>query len=517
MSDPDHECPIHRKPHPLKKCRAFHTKPIEERKAYLKDNHICYKCCGSTQHVAKDCKVPIKCSECNSERHIAALHPGPPTPKDNAVTEKEEGGELDEVIPTITTKCTEICGNAHIPHSCARICPIKFSPIHTEDLCGGIPDLWQVRKQLHTRVFRWESATILPTLIECDLVPDDRAEIPSPDVARHHPHLRPVTNKIPAVDPDAPIHMLLGRDILQVHKVREQINGPYNAPYAQRLDLGWVIMGEACFGAVHKPVEVNVYKANILQNGRTSFLRSCPNNIHVKEGCSSTPQKHHAFFTHQEEAELVRKTDSLGHAVFKSSKDDNKTALSIDDRAFLTIMEREVYQDTDHSWVAPLPFRSPRQSLPSNRELAVKRLGSLKKSLEKKQETKKHYTEFMQKMLDNDQAEHAPPLEPGKEHWYLPTFGVYYPMNPGKIRVVFDSSAECDGICLNYALNSGPDLNNTLLGVLLRFRKEPVAVTSDVQQMFYCFVVRKDRRDYLRFLWYEDNDFAKNIVEYRMK
>ncbi|KAI4874483.1 hypothetical protein NFI96_017446 [Prochilodus magdalenae] len=206
----------------------------------------------------------------------------------------------------------------------------------------------------------------LPTLIECDLVPDDRAEIPSPDVARHHP------------------------------------------TYGRRAAVA-----------------------------------------------------HHKNTT--QEAELVRKADSLGHAVFKSSKDDNKTALSIDDRAFLTIMEIEVYQDTDHSWVAPLPFRSPRQSLPSNRELAVKRLGSLKKSLEKKQETNKHYTEFMQKMLDNDQAEHAPPLEPGKEHWYLPTFGVYHPMNPGKIRVVFDSSAECDGICLNYVLNSGTDLNNTLL------------------------------------------------------
>ena len=50
----------------------------------------------------------------------------------------------------------------------------------------------------------------LPTLIECDIVPDDRSEIPSPDVAEQHSHLQLVANKIPAVDPDTPILMLLG-------------------------------------------------------------------------------------------------------------------------------------------------------------------------------------------------------------------------------------------------------------------------------------------------------------------
>lgn len=82
---------------------------------------------------------------------------------------------------------------------------------------------------------------------------------------------------------------------------------------------------------------------------------------------------------------------------------------------------------------------------------------------------------------------------------------------------MFDSSAECDGTSLNDVLLSGPDLNNTLLGVLLQFQREPVALTADVQQMFYCFVIREDHRDYLWYLWYEDNDITKNVVEYRMK
>ena len=98
-----------------------------------------------------------------------------------------------------------------------------------------------------------------------------------------------------------------------------------------------------------------------------------------------------------------------------------------------------------------------------------------------------HFVDFMQKVFDNGQAEPAPPLKQGEECWYLPIFGVYHPRKPGKIRVVFDSSAQYEGVSLNDVLLSGPDLNNKLLGVLLRFRREQVALTVDIEQMFYCF------------------------------
>lgn len=91
---------------------------------------------------------------------------------------------------------------------------------------------------------------------------------------------------------------------------------------------------------------------------------------------------------------------------------------------------------------------------------------------------------------------------------------MYHPQKPGQLRVVFDSSAQEDGISLNSVLLSGPDLNNSLLGVLLRFRKEAIALTADIQQMFYGFMVREDHRDNLRFLWHRDNDLTKEVAEY---
>ena len=130
---------------------------------------------------------------------------------------------------------------------------------------------------------------------------------------------------------------------------------------------------------------------------------------------------------------------------------------------------------------------------------------------------KQQFFSFMEKLFENKHAEKAPPVHEKQECWYLPFFGVYHPQKPGQIRVVFDSSAQLHGLSLNSVLLTGPDLNNTLLGVLLRFRKDLIAVTADIQQMFYGFLVRREHRDYLRFLWHKDADLSKEIQEYRMQ
>ncbi|XP_051239353.1 uncharacterized protein LOC127353832 [Dicentrarchus labrax] len=316
----------------------------------------------------------------------------------------------------------------------------------------------------------------LPTLIECDMIPDDRAEIPAPEVAVHYPHLKPVAGKIPEIDPQAEILILLGRDILSVHKVREQRNGLHNEPYAQRLDLGWVIVGEVCLGASHKTFQTTVYKTNILHNGRASLLGPCNNNIRVKERFSChTP----SLNLQSSVSNLARETDDLGCQVFQRTEHDDNLDLSIEDRIFLETLDQQTYKDEANTWVAPLPFRSPRNRLPNNRLQAVKRLSSVRRNLDKKPQMKKDFINFMQKIFDANQAEPAPQLTEGQECWYLPLFGVYHPRKPEQIRVVFDSSAKHEGLSLNDVLLCGPDLNNTLIGVLLRFRKEPVAVTAD--------------------------------------
>ncbi len=74
-----------------------------------------------------------------------------------------------------------------------------------------------------------------------------------------------------------------------------------------------------------------------------------------------------------------------------------------------------------------------------------------------------------------------------------------------------------NGTSLNDVLLQGPDLTNSLLGVLLRFRREPIAIMADIQHMFYCFLVKEEHRNFLKFLWYKDNDPQQELVDYRMK
>lgn len=101
-------------------------------------------------------------------------------------------------------------------------------------------------------------------------------------MAPHHPHLLKIAKHIPEVDPTAVILMLLGRDIIRVHKVREQVNRPHNASFAQRLDLGWVLVGDVCLGTIHKPM-VNTFKITVIENGQPSIFQPCTSFLHIKE------------------------------------------------------------------------------------------------------------------------------------------------------------------------------------------------------------------------------------------
>ncbi|GFR64086.1 Gag-pol fusion polyprotein, partial [Elysia marginata] len=149
---------------------------------------------------------------------------------------------------------------------------------------------------------------------------------------------------------------------------------------------------------------------------------------------------------------------------------------------------------------------------------ALRRAHLLHKSMDKNPQKKDHMVKFMAKLFETGAAERAPPIEEGRSRWYryLPLFGVYHPRKPDKIRGVFDSSAIFQGFSLNSMLLSGPDLTNNLIGILIRFRRDSRPITADIEQMFYQFNVDEQHRDFLRFLWFEDNKPEKGLVEYRM-
>lgn len=437
--EPERNCPIHNKPHALRKCRAFRGKTLEERKSILKERGVCFRCCMTTSHLAKDCKVAVKCTECASERHQAAMHPGPPPPQvskgppplpDNGGEEEERAVDSE----VVSSSCTQVCGPGRTARSCSKICLVRVYPqgqrekavnmyVILDDqsnrslvrsdffelfniqgqsfpyslkTCAGLVET-SGRKAEGFQVESLDGQTSLPLplLIECNGILNDRSEIPTPDAARHHPHLRSVAAHIPELDPNAEILILLGRDMVRIHKVRQQVSGPPNAPFAQKLDLGWVLVGDVCLGKAHKPV-VGTFKTSVLEDGRPSLLTSCKGFIKLTQTVSHGGEQ---------KSKSANPLESLGQKVFNETDYDNKPAPSIEDMIFLEIMDREVYRDESNNWVAPLPFRVPRQRLSNNREQVFTHFTSLEKTLQRKSEMKDQFLEFMKKIFDNRHAE----------------------------------------------------------------------------------------------------------------
>lgn len=223
-SDPTKFCPLHKMPHPLLECRAFRTKTIKDRKAFLKENNICYKCCSSSTHFAKDCKVSVKCTECDSTEHNTALHPRP-TPRTFPPVhrDKEQGGETKDSSTdaiAITSQCTEVCKGSTGGRSCSKICLVRVypkgrrdkavklyvilddqsnkslarsmffdilnlkgpsSPYSLRTCAGTVETAGRRADSLQIESMNGKTCLPLPTIIECNQMPHNRSEIPTPE------------------------------------------------------------------------------------------------------------------------------------------------------------------------------------------------------------------------------------------------------------------------------------------------------------------------------------------------
>ena len=201
----------------------------------------------------------------------------------------------------------------------------------------------------------------------------------------------------------------------------------------------------------------------------------------------------------------------------ETSREDH--ALSFLDKKFLNVLESNIQHRDDGHYEMPLPLKEEGLKLPNNLTLALSRLERLKQRLKRDRRYQDHYDAFMKEMIDKRQAERVRgdelQLTNGRV-WYIPHHGVYHPQKPDKTRIVFDASAESKGDSLNRHLLQGPDLTNSLKGVLCRFRKEPIALTCDVEGMFYQVFVNPEYQNLLRFLWWNNGNVNSTPTEYRM-
>ena len=113
-------------------------------------------------------------------------------------------------------------------------------------------------------------------------------------------------------------------------------------------------------------------------------------------------------------------------------------------------------------------WRDPDSTLPNNISAAQRRFDLLMKGLNQNEELAKVYQNTSMDYVTEAFARKLTPEEAELTTWYLLHHGVVNPNKPGKVRVVCDAAAQYCGHSLNSKLMSGPDLLNSLFGVLQR-------------------------------------------------
>ena len=63
----------------------------------------------------------------------------------------------------------------------------------------------------------------------------------------------------------------------------------------------------------------------------------------------------------------------------------------------------------------------------------------------------------------------------------------------------------------------GPDFNNSLVGVVVRFRQDQVALAADIEAMFHQVCILEKDCDAVRFLWWSNGDTTKQLRYYCMQ
>ena len=175
--------------------------------------------------------------------------------------------------------------------------------------------------------------------------------------------------------------------------------------------------------------------------------------------------------------------------------------MTTDDKAAIKQVSQGL-EFKDGRYEVAMPWKDGEPRLDNNYEAAMHRLESQERSLKRKgPQLMEAYNRIFKEYEEKGYIKAVPKSE-ASDQWFLPHFPVIRPdKNTTKIRAVFDAAMKYNGKSLNDATRSGPKLQREIVDVLTRFRRAPVALSSDISEMFLQVGIREEDRKYHRFLW----------------
>ena len=169
------------------------------------------------------------------------------------------------------------------------------------------------------------------------------------------------------------------------------------------------------------------------------------------------------------------------------------------------------YDEKQAVWVTGYPWICDPYLLPNNYPAAMATLKSTEKKLSTDSDWASKYSEQIKDHEDRGVARKLSREE--LDLWSGPVFYLsHMALEQPKslttpVRLVFNSSQIYRGISLNSFLAKGPDCyNNNLLGMLLRWRENPVVMVGDIKKMYNSVFLEELEQHTHRFLWRDLED-----------
>ena len=535
------QCPLcERIGHELIKCFEFKKKSLEERRSIVNAKGLCFGCL-KLGHFSADCQERLICKECKKS-HPTLLHGAKSnkhcTRNRNNVSSYQQAARQSEgeSANANSTVCRSLDMQSDVTTS--MIIPVivhhKDNPdnkVKTYALLDDGSDSTfitdnlltmmglegtDVSLQLNTMHGKEKICTRrvdgliiqdigksvvinLPKTYSRAAIPSHRHNFPSPEIANKWSHLRRIKHLIPIVENDPSVGLLVGCNCPKALKPREVILGKDEDPYAVRTLLGWGIIAPT------------TPQFTVKDEGELMCNRIFTQEIGGKSSDAM-------FRIDHQMKEVLNPLDDVKRMFELEFTEHNDVPFSQDDIRFLDIVKKGIRFEGGH-YVIPLPLKKSYVNLHNNRSFAHRRLQFLKKRFENDETYRKQYIKFMNNIINKGYAEKVPEhgleVKEDKPIFFKTHHGVYNEKK-GKIRVVFNCSEQYRGVSLNNCLLQGPDLTNTFIGVLCRFRHASIALMADIESMFYQVQVPVEDRDFLRFLWWPEGDTSKKLQDYRM-
>ena len=500
--------------HRLEVCRKLGSKSHEEKLAFLRSKGLCFRCLEGN-HMSKDCKQEKLVCEICQKPHPTVLHYNR-KPEQKATKDPKEDQITEETVTQVKASCTtaqmqetSTCMRAGVNKTSLSIVPVRIKSKSTNKdvetyafLDNGSTDTFISEDLAHKLSVSGPKTKIMLSTLQqeelvesraitnlelCDLEGQTVLPLPKVYTQKRIPVCKddliteedlkkwPYLSRVSLPNPKAmEVGILIGNNAHKAMEPWDVINSQDDGPYAIRTCLGWVVNGPVISG----------------EKARVNYITM------QTIGDMLTSQFNHDFSERISEEKLEK---------------------SRDDHLFLNQLEKSTKMVNGHYETA-LPLKDENLSMPNNKPLATQWASNMKRRFQKDSKYLQDYKGFMQGLLDKEYAVQMTDEEIRRDDgkvWYIPHHGVYHPQKR-KIRVVFNCAAKFKGTSLNDKLLQGPDLTNSLVGVLLRFRLEPVALMADIESMFYQVRVRKEHCDLLRFLWWPDGNIEAPLREYKM-